>query len=554
VASLPKKWYEITKALPGYDPFEQSEGYVFDPVEADRRIRFVEAACTHVKGKLAGEPIKLELWQKALHANLFAWKKEQKNPEYDPNTGVLLSDRRYRESFVYVPRGNAKTTNAATIVLSCMCLDNEPGAECYSAAAEREQARLCFECVEGMIRNRPELTEMYSIFKYSIVLGDNSYKAISADAKSKHGFNAHLVVNDELHAHKDGELTETLMTSTLKRSQPLVVHLTTADFDRVSICNQKYDYACKVRDNLIHDPAFLPVIYEAEPDDDWESEETWEKANPNWAVMDHDYFRRECQRAISDPAYRNTFKRLHLNLKTSSNVSAFDMVHWDDCDARKDAETVKEKPCYAALDVSSKQDLTAFVIVVPEYADESDEISIESVDVFSWFWVPEEAVSRRSREKSLFATYSGWSETGDLFIQHGQRINQDEIREFINCKRDEGWNIQSIAYDPWNAEAIRQGLEADEFEMLEFTQTIKNFSEPFKDLVSLCTEHKVRHGEQPVLRWNAANCVAYEDPNGNMRPDKKNSIDKIDGIVGMIMAHALAMQERVDESGGFLLA
>lgn len=540
MASLPKKWYEIVQALPGYDPFEQAEGYHFDVEEADRRIQFVEAACTHVKGKLAGEPIELELWQKSLHANLFGWKKPS-------------GERRYRESFVYVPRGNAKTTNAATIVLSCMCLDNEPGAECYSAAAEREQARLCFECVEGMIHNREELEELFKVLKYSIVKGDNAYKAISADAKSKHGFNAHLVVNDELHAHKDGELTETLMTSTLKRSQPLVVHLTTADYDRVSICNQKYDYACKVRDGLINDPAFLPVIYEASPEDDWQDPATWEKANPNWAVMDHEYFEREATRAESDPAYRNTFKRLHLNLKTSSNVSAFDMAHWDDCDERNDLEDVFEKPCYAALDVSSKSDLTAFVIVVPEYKDESEEISIESLDVFSWFWVPEEAISRRSREKSLFATYSGWAEMGELFVQSGQRIDQDEVRAFINELSEEGWNIQSIAYDPWNAEAIRQGLESDGFEMVEFMQTTKNFSEPFKDLVSLVTEGKVRHGGHPVLRWNAANCVAYTDANGNIRPDKKNSIDKIDGIVSLIMSYAMSMQERIENEGGFLL-
>lgn len=537
MATVAIDWDRILRVLPGYDPFEQAGDCWFDEDEATRRVQFVEAACTHVKGKLAGQPIELEDWQKALHGNLFGWKRTN-------------GDRRFRESFVYVPRGNAKTTNAATIVLSCMCLDKEPGAECYSAAAEREQARLCFECVEGMIHNRNELERLFEVFKYSIVHGDNSYKAISADAKSKHGFNAHLVVNDELHAHKDGELTETLMTSTLKRSQPLVVHLTTADYDRPSICNSKYDYACKVRDGLVHDPAFLPVIYEASEEDDWEDEATWEKANPNWAVMDHEYFRRECARAMTDPTYRNTFKRLHLNLKTSSNVSAFDIAHWDKCDERNEAEEVMSRNCYAALDVSSKADLTSFVIVVPEYSEKSGETSVESCDVFSWFWVPEEAVSRRSREKSLFATYSGWSEQGHLNVQSGQRIDQDEIREFINALKEDGWNIKQIAYDPWNAEAIRQGLENDGFEMVEFGQTIKNFSEPFKDLVSLVSEHKVRHGGHPVLRWNASNCVSHSDPNGNIRPDKKNSIDKIDGVVSTIMAYGLAMQEKEIVSWG----
>jgi len=280
---LSKRWINILSALPGYDPFEDSDGFYFDPDEADLRIRFVEAACTHVKGELGGQPIKLELWQKSLHANMFGWK------------SIKTGRRRFREVFIYVPRGNAKTTTAATIVLSCMCLDGEPGAECFSAAAEREQARLCFECVEGMINNRPELQTMFNVFKYSIAKDDSTYKAISSDAKSKHGYNAHLVVIDELHAHRSGELVETLATSTLKRAQPLVIHLTTSDFDRVSICNQKHDYAGKVRDGVISDPAFLPIIYEALPKDDWQDPVTWEKANPNWPVMDHDYFSREAK-------------------------------------------------------------------------------------------------------------------------------------------------------------------------------------------------------------------------------------------------------------------
>jgi phage terminase large subunit-like protein len=522
---------DILMQLPGYDPFEQAGDCTFDEAEAWRRIQFVELGCTHIKGELAGKAIVLEPWQKSLHANLFGWKRQNRK-------------RRYRECFVYVPRGNAKTTNAATIVLSVMCLDQEAGAECYSSAAEREQARLCFECVEGMIRNQPALEQRFNLFKYSIVCGDNSYKAISADAKSKHGFNAHLVVNDELHAHKDQELTETLMTSTLKRSQPLVVHLTTADYDRVSICNQKYDYACKVRDGLVMDSAFLPIIYEASPEDEWDSPETWERANPNWRVMDHEYFARECERAKVDLAYQNTFKRLHLNLRTSANVSAFDLSRWDSSPDRESAETAKNRDCYAALDVSSKSDLTAFVILS---VDRSADGSVAAIDVFPWFWVPAGAVDRRAREKSLYATYSGWKLSGDLFVIPGDRIEQDMIRQKINDLRAVGWPINAIAYDPWNAESIRQGLESDGFDMVEFQQTIKNFSEPMKDIVSLASERRVRHGGHPVLRWNASNCVAHTDANGNIRPDKKNSIDKIDGIVAMVMAHALAIENRKDE-------
>lgn len=535
-----KEWDDLIQLIPGYDPCEAAGDCYFDYKEAERRMFFFTHGCTFVEGKMAGKPLELLPWLQAILVNLFAWKRPDSN-------------RRYRELMAYMPRGNSKTTTAAAIVLSVMSLDGEAAAQCCSSAATREQARLCFKVVTQMINNSEYLKSQYKIWQHNITLGDSSYRAVASDAGALHGGSSHLVINDELHAHKNEEVTEALMTSTLKRQQPIIAHLTTADFDRPSICNQKYDYACKVRDGYIDDRAFLPAIYEASQDDDWEDPKTWEKANPNWAVMDHEYFHRECERAKVDPAYRNTFKRLHLNLKTSSNVSAFDMTCWDNCDDRNAVKDVKEFPCYAALDVSSKSDLTSFTVVVPEYSDETEQITIESLDVFSWFWVPEEAVSRRSREKSLFATYSGWAEAGDLFIQPGQRINQDDVRQFINDLRDDGWNFQSVAYDPWNAEAIRQGLEADGFEMVEFTQTIKHFSEPFKDLVSLVADGKVRHGNQPVMRWNASNTVAYTDPNGNIRPDKKNSIDKIDGVVSLIMGHALSMQERVEESGGLFL-
>lgn len=541
-----KEWDDLIQLLPGYDPCRDAGDCFFDYTEAERRLFFMTNGCTFVEGELAGQPLQLLPWLQSFLANLFAWKKKN---------GL----RRFREALMLVPRGNSKTTTAAAIVLCVMCLDGEAAAQCDSAAATREQARLCFKAVAQMIRNSNYLAKLFRVMQHDILydsdkLGTSRYRAVAADAGALHGGSSHLVINDELHAHKNEEVTEALMTSTLKRRQPIIAHLTTSDYDRPSICNRKYDYACKVRDGVITDSAFLPAIYEAAQDDPWDDPATWRKANPNWDVMDHEYFARECERAKVDPAYRNTFKRLHLNLKTSSNVSAFDILHWDQCEERMSFEDAKQRPCFAALDVSSKSDLTAFVIVVPTYKDDSgDGATIASLDVFSWFWVPSEAVQKRTREASLFATYSGWQETGDLFVQPGERIDQDEIREFINTRREAGWQIEAIAYDPWNGEAIRQGLEADGFDMFEFQQSLRNYSEPMKDVVSLVTEHKVRHGDHPVLRWNANNCVAYTDANGNMRPDKKKSIDKIDGIAALIMAHAVAMQERTDNGGGLIL-
>ena len=511
---------EIIQLIPGYDPVATAGDCVFDVEAALRAIGFVEECCTHVKGEKAGTLLLLEDWQKAIFANLCGWKRPD-------------GTRRYRESLIYVPRGNSKTTMAAAIVNLVLFTDGEPGAELYSAAAEREQARLCFDIVTGMIRNEPEMEKRATLMKYAIVHDDSSYKALSSEAGSKHGANAHLVVIDELHAHKTPELAEVLMTSTGKRRQPLVIHLTTADFDRESICNQKHEYAGRVRDGILDDPSFLPVIYEASIEDDFTDPKTWAKANPNLGIsVPLDYIERECKRAQDQPAYRNTFLRLHLNVKTTTNVACIRMEQWDACDARRTLEELKGHECYGALDMSSKTDITAFVLVFPDEG---------AFDVFGWYWAPEEAANIRHRDKNS-SFYHGWSHEDDaghklLTLIPGAMIEPAMIHKKI-VELSEDYAIQEICVDPWNAAWIHQRLEADGFEVIEFRQQMPNFTEPFKQYLALIGEGKIRHGGDKVLRWMATNLVAYEDPSGNIRPDKGHAPDKTDGQVAAIMALA----------------
>lgn len=512
--------------IPGYDPWATAGDCVFVESEAKFAIDFVEQHCRHVKGVLGGQRIKLEMWQKAVFANLWGWKRPD-------------GTRRYREAMVYVPRGNGKTVFAACIVMLVMYTDDEPGAELYSSAAERDQARLCFEMVEGMIRDDVDLEKLATIFKRAITRGDVSYKALSCEAGSKHGFSPHLVVNDELHAHKSAELTEVLMTGTLKRTQPLVVHLTTADFERESICNQKHSYACSVRDGDINDPAFLPVIYEADIEDDWASPAVWEKANPNYNVsVFPDYLKREAERADSDPAYLNTFRRLHLNMKTSTSLSCIRMDLWDGCDERRPLDDLLGKECYAGLDIASKQDINALVLVFPDWPH---------IDVLSWFWVPEAAAETRGRDAANLGNYHGWSSEGLLNLVPGSRMDQDLIHEKLN-ELNGLYDIKQIAYDNWNAEKLRIELERDGFEMVEFRQSIANFTEPFKEWLAMIGSGQVRHGGNKVMRWMAQNLASYEDTSGNIRTDKGKSRDKIDGQVAGIMATGIAMLARDETS------
>ena len=507
--------YDLQKTirlLPGYDPFAQAGDCWFDEDAARMVLAFVQECCTHVKGELAGQTIRLEPWQQSLFANLYGWKR-------------LDGTRRYREAMVFVPRKNSKTTMAACIVNIGLFLEDEPGAELYSAAAEREQARLCFEIVTGMIRNEPEMERRAELYKYSIVVGDTSYKALSAEAGSKHGFNVQLVVNDELHAHKTAALTEVLMTGQGSRRQPLTVHLTTSDYEREgSICNQKHDYACRVRDGVIDDPSFLPVIYEATREDDWTDPVVWRKANPNLAVsISEEYLAHECGRAKNDPAYENTFKRLHFNIRTEHAFRLIQMDQWDACNAAP--EIPDGAACCAGLDLASTTDMAALVLCHHDG---------ERYHLLPFFWAPEAQV--RELESRGRREYANWVRAGMLTATPGNSIDYQAIRAKLKDLATQ-YKITEVAYDPWNATQLAGELgSTDGLPMVEHRQGTVSMNEPMKLLIAQVLDGKINHGGHPVLRWNASNLAARADTSGNMRPDKAASTGKIDGMVAAVMA------------------
>lgn len=511
------------RTLPGYDPFDQAGECWFDDEAAQNAIDFVQECCTHVKGELAGSPFMLEDWQKAVFANLFGWKRPD-------------GTRRYRETLIFIPRKNGKTILAAALTLLVLYTDGEPGCEAYSSAAEREQARLCFEIVQGMIRNEPELTKHAKVYKYSILVGDGSYKALSAEAGSKHGFNAQLLVNDELHAHKTPELTEVLMTGTGARRQPLVVHLTTSDYQREgSICNDKHDYATKVRDGVIDDPSFLPVIYEASKDDDWTERETWAKANPNLGIsISEEYIARECQRAQDDPGYENTFKRLHLNIRTEAASRWVTTQAWDNCKMEGlRIEDFAGQPCWCGLDLASTNDFTAFVVAFYDG---------EKVTVFPYFWVPEETGEKLQRERRI--PYLVWADDDYLTLTPGPTTPYKHIRADINRIVSENkLAVEEIAADMlFQGLAIAQDLtEEDGLPVIEHRQGYLSMALPTKLTKEAILSGTLQHSGHPVLRWMIANTVVQVDPAGNEKPAKDKSEGKIDGTVGMIMAVGRAL-------------
>ena len=507
--------------MAGYDPYRNAGGCEFVPEAAQRVIDFFAECLCHIEGARAGQPFVLEPWQQAIIGNMFGWLRPD-------------GTRRYREALIYVPKKNGKTPMAAGIALYLLMCDGEAGAQVYSAAADRDQAALVFRWAAGMASYEPEIMRRLKVYRtYKSIEHPSSgsvFRSLSHEAPAKHGLNISGLLVDELHAHPTPELAETLAAGTASRRQPLVVYTTTADFARESVCNAKYGYACRVRDGAIEDAAFLPVIYEALESDDWRDPATWAKANPNLGVsVTEEFFRREANRAEAEPAYLNTFLRLHLNVRTTSDVAWIAPEAWNGCAGAVDPEALRGHRCYAGLDLASTQDLTALVLVFPD----------DGNAVLPFFFVPEET-ARKREAKALKPSYVAWKQHGWMEFTPGNVCDYSFVRAKVK-ELAAAYDIREIAYDPWGAQQLATDLQGDGLVLTQMRQGFASLSAPSKELEKLLLGGQMRHGGHPVLRWCAANVMVETDAAGNIKPSKAKSGDKIDGIVALVMALGLSI-------------
>lgn len=524
--------HEIIRLIPGYDSFRDAGDCTFDEATATRAIQFIESL-THVKGELAGKPFLLQDWQQAIIANLFGWKRPD-------------GTRRYRECFLFTARKSGKTPLAAAIICHLLFNDNEHGAEIYGAASEFQQACLVFAHVRGMVQANPALSARCKIYagqakSVQLIEDYSTYRVVSKEATSQHGFNTSAYVVDELHCLPDNELVDTLQTSTGARCQPLALLISTSDYEREgSPCNEKHDYACKVRDGIIVDPKFLPVIYEASIDDDWTSPETWKKANPNLGVsVSYDYIADACKKAQETPRFENVFKRLHLNIRTQQDVRWLPMDRWDACAGEPIDEAAFEgRQCWAGLDLASTRDLTALCLAFP--ADD------ESITLIPRFWIPKDTALERERKDRI--PYLQWIREGWITATEGNTCDYQKVRHDI-VELSKRFGIQEIALDRlFQGDQLGQELSGqDGLNVIAFGQGFLSMAAPTKRFEELILSGKIRHGGNPVLRWHASNVSVELDAVANMKPSRKKSSEKIDGIVAAIMAVGrLAGRERVE--------
>lgn len=488
--------------------------FYFDEAAADRACEFFERFLRHAKGEWAGKPFRLDAWQRdEIIRPLFGWKRPD-------------GTRRYRTVYVEVPRKNGKTTLMAGIGLYLLLADGEKGAEIYSAAGDKEQARLTFDLAKAMVEADPKLRSMAKVYRNSITFPKNgsSYKVISADAGTKHGFSAHGVLFDELHVQKDADLWDTLTTSVGARRQPVVLAITTAGtYDPESICWKLHQYALAVRDGRIEDDAFLPVIYAADPGADYRDPDTWAKANPGLGVsVKLDYLAGEAKRAEAEPSFENTFRRLHLNQWTQQVTRWIKIEDWDACKMERPA--LDGLACYGGLDLSTTTDISAFVLAFPP-------MDGRPLYLLPHFWIPEGKLANNGDR----VPYELWERQGLLTVTDGDVVDYDRIRADINAlgKR---YSIEEIRYDAWNATQLANQLgEGDGFHMTQVRQGW-SMNAPSKEFERLIVGGQLGHDGNAILHWMVSHVALRTDHNGNIKPDKAKSAQRIDGVVASIMA------------------
>ncbi|MFH1762491.1 MAG: terminase TerL endonuclease subunit [bacterium] len=486
---------------------------------ADIAVNFIKNELHHTKGRWYGKPFNLLKWQD----------REVVRPLF----GTLKPNgyRQYKTVYVEMPKKGGKSELAAAIALKLFYADGEKGGEIYSAAADREQASIVFNVAVKMVEMNPLLLSKAKILNSTkrIIHRETGsvYKVVSAESYSKHGINASGIIFDELHAQPTRELYDTLTYgSGSARRQPLFFLITTAGYDRNSICWEVHEYARKIKEGIINDPTFLPVIYQAGDDDDWTDESVWRKVNPSLGeILDIDDLRDECTEAQENPAKENLFRRFRLNQWVRQEVRYIPLADWDRCGQETKLDDYLGKIFYAGLDLASSIDITAFVMCT--YDEPTDKIVI-----FPYFWVPEDNVEERVRKDKV--PYDVWIKQGLLFTTPGNMIDYEFIRKFINDLQDKVY-IEEIAYDRWGMYELAPKLENDGFKIVPFGQGMQSMSHGTKELLSLSKSLKISHGGNPILRWMCDNVMVRIDAADNWKPDKAKSTERIDGMVALIM-------------------
>jgi len=496
--------------------------------KADKAIKFIEHL-THTKGEWAGQQFGILPWQDSFLRPLYGTVKED-------------GSRQYRICYLEIPKKNGKSEIGAAIALYMLCADGEASPEVYGAAADREQASLVYGVAAQMVRNNPTLSKTLKIrdSRRRIINPRNGgfYQVLSSEVHTKHGLNPSAVIFDELHSQPNDELWRVLTVGTdYARKQQLVFVATTAGIYDIESCWWRVrEKARQIKEGIIEDDAWLPVLYIADPDkDDPHSEELWKRVNPSLdRIFDLDRIRRDYEQAKTDLIEWEDFKRFRLNIPAKHIRRWMPMEEWDKCGGAVDLDMLKDRPCFGGIDLSTRQDLTAFVLVWPPVDEEEG-----CWYVYPRCYCPEDTMQKRSREGRV--DYGKWVQQGYMIATPGNAVDYGFIERDV-IEASDRYDMREVGFDPWNATQLATNLLNNHgIQMIEVRQGAKSMSEPAKGILQTVLAGRLRHGNHPVLRWCTDNLVMVPDANENLRPVKDKSTDRIDLFVGMLIAWSRAI-------------
>ena len=512
----------------------EERGLYFEESAGARILRFFDFL-RHSTGEFAGQRFILSDWQQAYLWVLFGWKKRE--------TGY----RRFRTSYLEISRKNGKSTLSAGVALYLLECDGEQGAQVYSAATKRDQAKLVHGEAVRMVRASKALSSHITLRADNMFdLKTNSkFEPLSSDYNSLDGLNIHGAIIDELHAHKTRDLWDVLETATGARRQPMLFAITTAGLSRESICREQHEYLEKVLEGSAQDDSYCGIIFTLDDGDDYTDEAVWIKANPNLEVsVKLDDLQRKLKKAQEMPAALNAFLRLHMNVWTQAEERWINPDAWALCGGRTEIEELRDEPCYAGLDLSTVNDLTALVLKFPRTGD-----------VLCWFWIPEDNMAVRERRDRV--PFSSWVRRGYVEATPGNVVDYEYIKERLRKISTEFRGLKEIGYDPYMATQIAIQLEEEGFNVVPVRQGWVTLSPALKELEREYLSCELKHGDNPVMKWMASNLVVKKDSAENYVPDKAHSIDRIDGIVALCIAISRQINARevssVYENRGLLM-
>jgi len=491
-----------------------SPEFTFDSEAAERVLNFFPDFVRHVKGKLAGQPYELSDWESFILINIFGFKAKN-------------GKRRFRTAYIEVARKNSKSTFCSGIALYMTAFDAEGGAEVYSAATTRDQARIVFGDAQNMIKKSAPLKRVFGVHKLNIhhMKSASKFEPLSSDAGTLDGLNVHCGILDEVHAHKNREVWDVIETATGAREQPLLLAITTAGANKLGVGYEQREYVTKVLGGQAVDDTYFGIIFTLDEDDDPFDETNWIKANPNLGRSKNlDDMQRLAKKAREMPAALNNFLTKHLNVWVNAAVAWLDMLKWDKLEERASIGHLKTLPCYIGMDLANKLDLAAVIAAFPDG---------EKIHFLCKFYLPETQIYNKSR--SIGNMYDTWSKQGYLTLTEGDVIDHDYIADDIRVMLTD-FDVKAVGFDPWGSTQLAIKLEQEGAPMAEIPQTVKNLSEAMKEIEAKVISGTLCKDKNPAMDWMASNIVVKLDKNENYFPNKEHPDNKIDGMVALFMA------------------